>query len=306
MSLIPLTLGVMLACSFDVSASNFLGLLSAFGSALVFVSSNMFFKRIMPSDSSHSAHKPDKLNLLLYSSSAAFCFMIPLFVYHDLPRILSGDSGHPSKGHENPHSVAYYLFLNGTVHFAQNILAFVILASTSPVTYSIASLVKRVAVICAAVMYFRTQVHIVQALGICLTAVGLWAYHQAKNDVERGERNVRRHERARLGDLPLGREDADQEAIVEGDDRAAHISESISTGATGRVALHGRPRGHSVTHGAHGGMVVPPPPPLHIKITPPPSEGTGPSPISYPSPPPSLDSPPRPPPRHLPHSTRED
>ncbi|EED80592.1 predicted protein, partial [Postia placenta Mad-698-R] len=71
-SLLPLTIGVMLACSFDMSASNAIGLLCAFGSALVFVSSNIFFKKIMPSGpnaAAASSHKLDKLNLLFYSSS---------------------------------------------------------------------------------------------------------------------------------------------------------------------------------------------------------------------------------------------
>jgi solute carrier family 35 protein E1 len=209
-SLLPLTLGVMLACSFAVSASDIIGLLCAFGSALVFVSSNIFFKKIMPSSSSGhsgSSHKLDKLNLLLYSSGMAFLLMIPLWMYYDLPLLVAARANphhisHPKQGHSAPHSVVYYFFMNGTVHFAQNIIAFVILSSTSPVTYSIASLIKRVAVICIAIVWFNQTIHPIQAIGIALTFSGLYMYNNAKDDVEKGEKKITRVQAARDMMLP--------------------------------------------------------------------------------------------------------
>ncbi|KAJ7117691.1 triose-phosphate transporter family-domain-containing protein [Mycena epipterygia] len=203
MSLLPLTFGVMLATSFDLSVSNVIGILCAFGSALVFVSSNIFFKKIMPSNpsgmSQSTAHKLDKLNLLLYSSGMAFLLMIPIWLYYDLPRLLSSTAvaAAASAGKQPAHSVWYYFFMNGTVHFAQNIIAFVILASTSPVTYSIASLIKRVAVICIAIVWFAQTIHPVQGVGIVMTFAGLYMYNNAKSDVERGEKQMRRVEAAR-------------------------------------------------------------------------------------------------------------
>ncbi|TFY73734.1 hypothetical protein EWM64_g10278, partial [Hericium alpestre] len=209
-ALLPLTLGVMLACTFDMSASDVIGLLCAFGSALIFVSSNIFFKKIMPcGGDSHSHHKLDKLNLLFYSSSMAFLLMIPIWLYTDFPLLMAssepGHVSHPSHGHSATHSVTYYFFANGTVHFAQNIIAFIILSSVSPVTYSIASLIKRVAVICMAIVWFNQQVHPVQGLGIGLTFFGLWMYNNAKGDVERGENKRRGVEARREGMLPLTR-----------------------------------------------------------------------------------------------------
>ncbi|KAG8682277.1 suppressor of loss of ypt1, partial [Ceratobasidium sp. 395] len=116
-SLLPLTFGVMLACTFDVAGSNVFGLLCAFGSALVFVSSNIFFKKIMPSNGASTAHKLDKLNLLFYSSGLAFLLMIPIWMYYDfghLWRRWHDDSlvSDPSK--PAAHGVMYYFFLNGT------------------------------------------------------------------------------------------------------------------------------------------------------------------------------------------------
>jgi solute carrier family 35 protein E1 len=183
-----------------MSASNALGLACAFGSAIVFVSSNIFFKKIMPSTPAGTAtpsHKLDKINLLFYSSGMAFLLMIPIWLYYDLGALMHhqhGSSSHNQPHYISPHGVAYYFFLNGTVHFAQNIIAFVILSSTSPVTYSIASLVKRIAVICIAIVWFSQRIHPIQGFGICLTFVGLYMYNAAKGDVERGENKMRRVE----------------------------------------------------------------------------------------------------------------
>lgn len=301
----------MLACSFDISASNFIGLLCAFGSALVFVSSNIFFKKIMPSSSgghggSTNAHKLDKLNLLFYSSSMAFLVMVPIWAWTDLPNLLPSSSGyvahpaHPGPAHS---SIIPYFLANGTVHFLQNVLAFVILARTSPVTYSIASLVKRVAVICAAILWFSQRVHPVQGLGICMTFGGLYMYNRAvkKGDVDRGERKVRRIEKAWEGELPLSKDEA------ESDNEQVRVT-PVEPYAQAQMQqsyarAHPPPRSQQIfTYSSTHPHVQPN---LHIHIDPPtPTTTTKPSlgikvetstmspTDSYPSPPPSLDSPP--------------
>lgn len=314
LSLLPLTIGVMLACSFDVSTGNSIGLVCAFGSAIVFVTQNIFFKKIMPSNAGGSGsavtnHKLDKVNLLFYSSGMAFLLMVPIWVYYDLPHLLASEHSHPQASF---FSVAPHFFINGTVHFAQNVLAFVILAKTSPVTYSIASLIKRVAVICIAVVWFKQSVHMIQGVGIALTFFGLYCYNGAKSDVERGEKKVRRVENARDGMLPstIGEakdaEDSDQEWSEK---TPVHFQTSVPVTTT----AYTRPRGQSIAHAyPHPAPPLPPPPhrhptagrqnpDLHIHIAPrtpreaPEHTGkeSGHSPTkSYPSPPPSEDSPP--------------
>lgn len=68
--------------------------------------------------------------------------------------------------------------------------AFTILSIVSPVTYSIASLVKRIFVILASIIWFGDGVSRVQAFGITLTFVGLWMYDLAKENVSRSEEVV--------------------------------------------------------------------------------------------------------------------
>jgi solute carrier family 35, member E1 len=293
-----------------MSVSNAVGLLCAFGSALVFVSSNIFFKKIMPSNtgglSQDTSHKLDKLNLLLYSSGMAFVLMIPLWVYYDLPLFISATSNpahitHPMEGHSTPHSVTYYFFMNGTVHFAQNIIAFVILSSTSPVTYSIASLIKRVVVICIAIVWFNQSVHPIQAMGIALTFTGLYMYNNAKSDVEKGEKKMRRVEAAR--DLMLPMTKTDSQLMTDSDSNVVVVAEStarspyvlpLRSGSISAASHHHHPIAITTQHHHHAPankLSKLPSPELNMKLsTIEDAESTGFT--SYPSPPPSIDSPP--------------
>ena len=301
-SLLPLTVGVMLACSFDVSASNAMGLICAFGSALVFVSSNIFFKKIMPSHSegtsSVSSLKLDKMNLLLYSSGMAFLLMIPVWMYYDLPLFLSGTAttAVPSKDEPPAHSVIYYFFINGTVHYAQNIIAFVILSSTSPVTYSIASLIKRVAVICIAIIWFKQSVHPIQALGIVMTFAGLYMYNNAKGDVDKGEKKLRRMEATK--DMMLPTTKADSRMLLGTESPPPEmVSEYTNPSATvmGSGTVYGRARGLSISGVGHQAAYShrPPASTLYIKTSKDILSKQELSPLEelYPSPPPSHDSP---------------
>ncbi|GAA5946174.1 hypothetical protein JCM3775_006306 [Rhodotorula graminis] len=231
-ALLPLTVGVMLACSFDLRA-NAVGFLCALGSTFIFVAQNIFSKKLLPkentgavsaeekagpSSSSSSGDgsgtgvagsaKLDKLNLLLYSSGMAFFLMIPIWLYSDASALFFA----PAKA-VSPHASAivddsptrtlvFYFFANGTVHFAQNLLAFSLLARTSPVTYSIASLVKRIAVICIAIVWSGQHVSLVQAVGMTSTFGGLWMYNRAKSDVDKGEKRRTQVEKRHDMSLP--------------------------------------------------------------------------------------------------------
>jgi solute carrier family 35 protein E1 len=182
--------------------------------------------------------------------------------------------------------------MNGTVHFAQNIIAFVILSSTSPVTYSIASLIKRVAVICIAIVWFNQTVHPIQALGIVMTFTGLYMYNNAKADVEKGEKKMRRVEAARELMLPVT--ELDSRLMTDPDiPPAVVVAESTARPPSAR------PRSASTTatsHYTHYQTVASPhanklskiiSPGINTKLT-----TIKDVPNSYPSPPPSIDSPP--------------
>ncbi|KAI7852361.1 triose-phosphate transporter family-domain-containing protein [Circinella umbellata] len=199
-SLLPLTLGVILACTFTFS-NNLIGLLCAFLSCLVFVSQNIFNKKLIFKEASLGKSDPnklDKMNMLFYSSALSFILMSPLWLYSDGMGLLfsSGDNelsttSTISDDGVNSSQLCMLLLLNGSTNFAQNWFAFTTLSMTSPVTYSIASLVKRIFVIVMSILWFGQQVSFAQSLGIMLTFVGLWMYQSAKRDVDRGETKIR-------------------------------------------------------------------------------------------------------------------
>jgi len=187
LSLIPLTFGVMLACSAEFKG-NIFGIIYAFLATLIFVTQNIFSKRlfneaaIAEASGSPQTRKLDKLNLLCYSSGFAFVLTSPIWFWSeglDLLRDFYRDGSldleiHPS-AFDHGRLALEFLF-NGTFHFGQNIIAFVLLSMVSPVTYSVASLIKRVFIVVVAIIWFRNPTTKIQGMGIALTFVGLYLY----------------------------------------------------------------------------------------------------------------------------------
>ena len=201
MSLIPLTLGVVLACSVEFSG-NLPGILCAFVAALIFVTQNIFSKKLFneaaraEADGFTSSRKLDKLNLLCYCSGLAFLLTFPLWLWTEGFSIISdlyadGSIELVDKPSALDHGRLTLEFVfNGIFHFGQNIIAFVLLSMVSPVTYSVASLIKRVFVIVAAIVWFGNKTTSVQACGIALTFIGLYLYDRT-SDTAKADRRAR-------------------------------------------------------------------------------------------------------------------
>lgn len=215
LSLIPLTLGVMLACSTGFS-TNFFGILCALVAALVFVSQNIFSKKLF-NDAARAEsemqpegkRKLDKLNLLFYCSGIAFILSLPIWLFSEGYWLISdvmndGVIDLSGKKGALDHGALFIEFVfNGASHFAQNILAFVLLSMVSPVSYSVASLVKRVFVIVVAIVWFGSPTTPVQALGIALTFLGLYLYDRNSHDDVADRRANADHFHAKETVLPL-------------------------------------------------------------------------------------------------------
>ncbi|CRK42554.1 putative transporter C83.11 like protein [Verticillium longisporum] len=191
LSLVPLTLGVMLACSGKHTAygGELVGVIYAFLAAIVFVTQNIFSKKLFNEAAKAEAaglsarsQKLDKLNLLCYSSGMAFVITVPIWFWSEGLGIIrdflhdgSVDLSRNAQAFDHGRLTVEFFF-NGTFHFGQNILAFVLLSLVSPVTYSVASLLKRVFVIVIAIIWFKGSTTPVQGLGIALTFLGLYLY----------------------------------------------------------------------------------------------------------------------------------
>ncbi|KAI4120382.1 MAG: hypothetical protein LQ338_007059 [Usnochroma carphineum] len=209
LSLIPLTLGVVLACSVEFSG-NIFGILCAFCAAIIFVTQNIFSKKLfneaarveaegplplpfIKHQQQHQHQKLDKLNLLCYCSGLAFLLTFPLWLWTEGLPILSSPillTPFPSTPAHETTNLPIEFFFNGIFHFGQNILAFILLSMVSPVTYSVASLIKRVFVIVVAIVWFGQKTTGVQAAGIALTFIGLYLYDRT-SDAAKADRRAK-------------------------------------------------------------------------------------------------------------------
>lgn len=215
LSLIPLTLGVMFACSTGFS-TNFFGIVCALAAALVFVSQNIFSKKLFNEAAraesemqSSGRQKLDKLNLLCYCSGLAFILTLPIWAISEGYSLISDFmqdgiiSLTEKKGSLDHGALLIEFVFNGVSHFAQNILAFVLLSMISPVSYSVASLVKRVFVVAVAIVWFGSPTTPIQAFGIALTFLGLYLYDRNSHDDLADRRANADHFRAKGSVLPL-------------------------------------------------------------------------------------------------------
>ncbi|KKY15900.1 putative er to golgi transport protein [Phaeomoniella chlamydospora] len=190
LSLIPLTAGVMLACSADFS-TNMVGITCSFVATVVFVTQNIFSKKLFNEAAraeSGDSRKLDKLNLLCYCSAGAFILTAPVWLLFEGFPILSdffsdGKVDLSSNKNALDHGrLTLEFFFNGVFHFGQNILAFILLSMLSPVSYSVASLIKRVWVVVIAILWFGSSTTTAQGLGIFLTFIGLYLYDRNSMD----------------------------------------------------------------------------------------------------------------------------
>jgi solute carrier family 35, member E1 len=178
----------MLACSTDFS-TNFWGISASLVAAIVFVTQNIFSKKLFTESAraeaegqTHLPRKLDKLNLLCYCSVGAMMFTAPVWLYTEGFELMQDFWKDASidlvekKGSLDHRQLAIEFVFNGLFHFFQNIMAFVLLSMLSPVSYSVASLIKRVWVIVVAVVWFRSSTTSIQVVGIALTCFGLYLY----------------------------------------------------------------------------------------------------------------------------------
>ena len=191
-----------MACSASF-AGNFVGLTYAFGSAILFVTQNIVSKKIFNEAARAeqdglpvARRKPDKLNLLCYSSALAFLITCPIWLWSEGFSIFA-DYIHDGSidlrqrpGSLDHGRLALEFIFNGTFHFGQSLVAFVLLGMVSPVTYSVASLIKRVAVIMFAIVWFGNPMTGVQGFGFAMTFLGLYLYDRT-SDASRADKKAR-------------------------------------------------------------------------------------------------------------------
>lgn len=140
-----------------------------------------------------ATEKPDKLTIILYCSLIGFLFSITGFVINELPEIINGvsDAKHFRGSAESASDIIVVLLLiaiDSLSHFLQTILAFHLLGSIPTLSYSIASMMKRIVLITVGILVvfdkkleyneskWFGRITTEQFCGLFLIAIGLYSY----------------------------------------------------------------------------------------------------------------------------------
>ncbi|KAL6897896.1 hypothetical protein ACP4OV_006855 [Aristida adscensionis] len=171
-SLVPIVGGVVLASMTEVSF-NWIGFWSAMTSNLLNQSRNVISKKLL----ADKEETLDDINLFSIMTVMAFLLSAPLML--SVEGIKFSPSYLQSTG-VNIQELCVKAALAGTCfHFYQQV-SYSLLARVSPVTHSVANSLKRVVVIASSVLFFRTPISPINALGTGLALTGVFLYSQVK------------------------------------------------------------------------------------------------------------------------------
>lgn len=192
------------------------GVICAILSMLIFVGQNIYGKKVFTFQSSaatrfqklHGLHredsplpiyasksdnstqkltkevKYDKLTLMIYISTVGFLLSFCWFMTIEFPILLNYVI------YDIPSDKIKYIpwklfLLNGTFHFLQAMIAFHLLGEISTLTYSIANLMKRIAIISVSWVFIGRPVTFLQIFGLLINVCGLFLYERcsAQNNI---------------------------------------------------------------------------------------------------------------------------
>lgn len=121
-------------------------------------------------------NKYDKMTLLLYCSATGLLLSLPWFLYIEAPHFFNLDSSTDVAEAQLVHIPWTLLFINGTTHFLQSLIAFHLLGAIPTVSYSIASMMKKITIIVVSMIFTGHKITGLQFIGLSLTATGLYSY----------------------------------------------------------------------------------------------------------------------------------
>merc|ERR1711992_525042 len=96
---------------------------------------------------------------------------LPIWLLVDAPRI---------PGELNT-EISLLLLIDGALHWLQNILAFTLLKLVTSLTYAVANVTKRIAVISVSLLLLKNPVTWVNMGGMAMAILGVFSYNRAKH-----------------------------------------------------------------------------------------------------------------------------
>lgn len=170
LSMIPITIGLALCCSFDLSF-HFVGFICALGTNIFDCLQNVYSKVLI----SGEKYRYTAIELQFWASFIACFVQLPLLFYNvDVSSELQSTS---------QSLILLYLF-NGFVYHIQSVAAYAVMAYISPITHSVANTVKRAVLIWLSVLLFHNPVTFLSGFGTFIVICGVIFYNKAR-DVEK-------------------------------------------------------------------------------------------------------------------------
>lgn len=118
------------------------------------------------------------INLYAWISIVALAYLIPLAIYMEGSKWAAGWSAGVAK--VGVAQLLHVILASGFTYHLYNQLSYQTLDSVSPVSFSVANALKRVAIIGSAVLFFGTPMTPLNAAGSALAVLGTYLYSRAK------------------------------------------------------------------------------------------------------------------------------
>ncbi|GAQ77706.1 phosphate/phosphate translocator [Klebsormidium nitens] len=180
LSLLPIVAGVGLASATEASF-NWAGFLSAMASNLTFQSRNVLSKKVMVKKEGSL----DNINLFSVITIIAFFLLLPLTLATEGVKLTPA---YLEAAGLDVKQVLTRALLAGFCFHAYQQVSYMILSKVTPVTHSVGNCVKRVVVIVTSVIFFKTPVSAINAVGTAVALSGVFLYSRVKASMTKKEK----------------------------------------------------------------------------------------------------------------------
>ncbi|SPT17500.1 unnamed protein product [Triticum aestivum] len=170
-SLLPIIGGCALAAVTELNF-NMIGFLGAMISNLAFVFRNIFSKKGMKGKSVSG------MNYYACLSMLSLVILLPFAFAMEGPKVWA--AGWQNAVAEIGPNFVWWVAAQSVFYHLYNQVSYMSLDEISPLTFSVGNTMKRISVIVASIIIFRTPVQPVNALGAAIAILGTFIYSQAK------------------------------------------------------------------------------------------------------------------------------
>eukprot|EP00189_Rhodosorus_marinus_P011512 CAMPEP_0184737594 /NCGR_PEP_ID=MMETSP0315-20130426/386_1 /TAXON_ID=101924 /ORGANISM="Rhodosorus marinus, Strain UTEX LB 2760" /LENGTH=379 /DNA_ID=CAMNT_0027204875 /DNA_START=54 /DNA_END=1193 /DNA_ORIENTATION=- len=172
LTLIPIIFGVALSSATELTFT-WMGFITAMISNFAFAMRNVFSKITMADYKSDSTLTSENIYGLI--SIMAFLMELPFAVYFDngIPAMVAAGI---------PFATLFRYFMSSCLlYHLYNEVSYLALGNVSPVTFSVGNTIKRVIIIGASILFFKTKIMPLNAVGSVIAIVGTFLYSMSKN-----------------------------------------------------------------------------------------------------------------------------